>query len=92
MTEKLPKFRDAKRAFERDYVLRALRLSNGNITWAAKLAGKDRKDFYDLMERCIGNSTKACRLAGVRLPISGYPAAPPTPQLDAATRKKWGLA
>ncbi len=46
-----PPFRDAKRAFEREYVTRLLRLCNGNISKAARAAQKDRKDFYDVMRR-----------------------------------------
>jgi len=44
-------FRDAKRKFERDYVARVLRLCKGNISRAARIAKKDRKDFYDVMRR-----------------------------------------
>jgi DNA-binding NtrC family response regulator len=47
----LPSFRDAKRAFEKEYVTRLLRLCDGNISRAARLAEKDRKDFYDVMRR-----------------------------------------
>ena len=45
------KFRDAKRDFERDYVTMVLLATGGNVSRAAQLAGKDRKDFYDLMSR-----------------------------------------
>ena len=47
----VPSFRDAKRKFERDYVARVLRLCKGNISRAARIAKKDRKDFYDVMRR-----------------------------------------
>ncbi|MFQ5696754.1 MAG: sigma-54-dependent transcriptional regulator [Myxococcota bacterium] len=47
----VPPFRDAKRAFEREYVTRLLRLCRGNISRAARIARKDRKDFYDVMRR-----------------------------------------
>jgi two-component system response regulator GlrR len=47
----IPSFREAKRAFEREYVTRLLRLCHGNISQAARLAQKDRKDFYDVMRR-----------------------------------------
>ncbi len=49
--EEVPAFRDAKRAFEREYVTRVLRLCAGNISRAARIAKKDRKDFYDVMRR-----------------------------------------
>jgi two-component system response regulator GlrR len=44
-------FRQAKQRFERGYIDRVLELAAGNVTRAARLAGKDRKDFYDLMRR-----------------------------------------
>jgi two-component system response regulator GlrR len=47
----VPSFREAKRSFEREYVIRVLRLCHGNISRAARLAKKDRKDFYDVMRR-----------------------------------------
>jgi two-component system response regulator GlrR len=47
----IPSFREAKRAFEREYVMRLLRICQGNISRAARLARKDRKDFYDVMRR-----------------------------------------
>ena len=46
-----PPFRDAKRAFEKEYVIRILRMCRGNISRAARIAQKDRKDFYDVMRR-----------------------------------------
>jgi two-component system response regulator GlrR len=47
----VPPFREAKRSFEREYVTRVLRLCRGNISRAARIAKKDRKDFYDVMRR-----------------------------------------
>jgi DNA-binding NtrC family response regulator len=44
-------FRDAKREFERNYVINVLRITNGNVAEAARLARKDRKDFYDQMAK-----------------------------------------
>jgi two-component system response regulator GlrR len=49
--ERVPSFRDAKRAFEARYVESLLRLCDGNISQAARLAKKDRKDFYDVIRR-----------------------------------------
>ena len=49
--EDIPSFRDAKRSFEHEYVTRVLRLCKGNISRAARIAKKDRKDFYDVMRR-----------------------------------------
>jgi two-component system response regulator GlrR len=49
--EQIPSFKDAKRAFERRYVTGLLRRCDGNISRAARLAKKDRKDFYDVIRR-----------------------------------------
>lgn len=50
-SEEVPSFREAKRGFEREYVARVLRICHGNISRAARIARKDRKDFYDVMRR-----------------------------------------
>lgn len=47
----VPSFKDAKRAFETRYVVGLLRRCRGNISRAARLAKKDRKDFYDVIRR-----------------------------------------
>jgi len=49
--ETIPSFKEAKRAFETRYVEGLLRRCNGNISRAARLAKKDRKDFYDVIRR-----------------------------------------
>ncbi len=49
--EEVPSFKDAKRAFETRYVESLLRRCSGNISRAARLAKKDRKDFYDVIRR-----------------------------------------
>ncbi len=49
--EDVPSFKDAKRAFEARYVSGLLRRCGGNISRAARLARKDRKDFYDVIRR-----------------------------------------
>jgi len=49
--DQIPSFKDAKRAFERRYVIGLLRRCDGNISRAARLAKKDRKDFYDVIRR-----------------------------------------
>jgi two-component system response regulator GlrR len=50
-TERVPSFKEAKRAFETRYVIGLLRRCGGNISRAARLAKKDRKDFYDVIRR-----------------------------------------
>jgi two-component system response regulator GlrR len=47
----VPSFKEAKRAFETRYVTGLLRRCAGNISRAARLAKKDRKDFYDVIRR-----------------------------------------
>jgi two-component system response regulator GlrR len=42
---------EAKRAFERDYLVRILRLTRGNVSQAARLAQRNRTEFYKLLER-----------------------------------------
>lgn len=49
--EEVPSFKEAKRDFERRYVTGLLRRCGGNISRAARLAKKDRKDFYDVIRR-----------------------------------------
>jgi len=49
--EVVPSFKEAKRAFERRYVSGLLKRCEGNISHAARLAKKDRKDFYDVIRR-----------------------------------------
>ncbi len=47
----VPSFKEAKRAFETRYVEGLLRRCEGNISRAARMAKKDRKDFYDVIRR-----------------------------------------
>ena len=42
---------EAKRAFERDYLVRILRVTKGNVTQAARLAQRNRTEFYKLLDR-----------------------------------------
>ena len=43
--------KDARDAFEREYLTQVLALTEGNVSHAAKLAGKYRADFYDLLKK-----------------------------------------
>jgi transcriptional regulator of acetoin/glycerol metabolism len=47
----LPSFDQARRDFERAYLVRILNLTRGNVTHAARLAGRNRTEFYRLLER-----------------------------------------
>ncbi len=47
----LPSFNDARHQFERDYLVKVMRLTEGNVSQAAKLAQRNRTDFYKLLQR-----------------------------------------
>ncbi|HEY4372194.1 MAG TPA: sigma 54-interacting transcriptional regulator [Burkholderiales bacterium] len=49
--EELAAFDEARREFERDYLTRILKITGGNVTHAAKLAKRNRSDFYTLLNR-----------------------------------------
>jgi two-component system response regulator GlrR len=49
--DQIPSFAEAKRAFETRYVAGLLERCGGNISRAARLARKDRKDFYAMIRR-----------------------------------------
>jgi len=49
--EQLDSLDDARKEFERDYLVRLLKLTGGNVTQAAKLAKRNRSEFYSLMAR-----------------------------------------
>jgi two-component system response regulator GlrR len=42
---------EAKRQFERDYLVRLLKITGGNVTQAAMLAKRNRTEFYKLLQR-----------------------------------------
>ncbi|MET0501244.1 MAG: sigma-54 dependent transcriptional regulator [Candidatus Binatia bacterium] len=44
-------YKDARYQFERDYLMRLLELCGGKASEAAKLAGKCRTDFYELLRK-----------------------------------------
>jgi two-component system response regulator GlrR len=47
----LTTLKDARDAFEKDYITRLLDITRGNVSKAAKLAGKYRADFYHLLRK-----------------------------------------
>jgi len=47
----LASLEESRRAFERDYLVRILRMTGGNVTQAAKFAQRNRTEFYKLLER-----------------------------------------
>jgi two-component system, NtrC family, response regulator GlrR len=44
-------FDEARRQFEREYLVRLLKLTGGNVAQAAQLANRNRTDFYKLLQR-----------------------------------------
>lgn len=46
-----PSLSDAKKEFERDYVIRLLKITQGNMAQAAKMARRNRSDFYKIVKR-----------------------------------------
>lgn len=46
-----PSLRDAKNEFERDYIIRLLQITQGNVSQAAKMAKRNRTEFYRLLNR-----------------------------------------
>ncbi len=44
-------FADAKRRFEQDYLVQLLQITNGNVSWAARMAKRNRTEFYKLLHR-----------------------------------------
>jgi len=54
----MPTLDDAKNSFERRYIAGLLRATNGNVTTAAKIAGRNRTEFYNLLARhCLRAET-----------------------------------
>ena len=47
----MPTLDDAKNTFERRYIASLLRATNGNVTAAARIAGRNRTEFYNLLTR-----------------------------------------
>lgn len=47
----LPPFADARRDFERGYLVKLLQITEGNVSRAARLAKRNRTEFYKLLNR-----------------------------------------
>jgi two-component system, NtrC family, response regulator GlrR len=50
-TAELASFEAARSEFERDYLAKLLKITGGNVTQAAKLAKRNRTEFYKLLQR-----------------------------------------
>jgi len=49
--ENIPSFTEARRHFEQQYLVRLMQISRGNVTHAARIAGRNRTEFYKLLRR-----------------------------------------
>jgi len=49
--EQMTSFEEARRQFERNYLIKVLKITAGNVTQAAKLAKRNRTEFYKLLQR-----------------------------------------
>lgn len=49
--EQMVSFEEARKQFERDYLVKVLKITAGNVTQAAKLAKRNRTEFYKLLQR-----------------------------------------
>ena len=47
----LVSFEEARKQFERDYLARLLKITSGNVAQAARLAKRNRTEFYKLLQR-----------------------------------------
>jgi DNA-binding NtrC family response regulator len=77
-------FRDAKAKFETDYFRQLLTAAGGNVSLAAKLGHKTRKELYDALKR-LSIDPDAYRPAGHIAPPEDEPT--PTPRRRRAQRE-----
>ena len=49
--EQLASFDEARKRFEREYLVQLLKITQGNVTQAARLAKRNRTEFYKLLQR-----------------------------------------
>jgi two-component system response regulator GlrR len=49
--EKIPPLAEARRKFEQDYLVRLMQMTQGNVSQAARIADRNRTDFYKLLQR-----------------------------------------
>ncbi|MDX9708688.1 MAG: sigma 54-interacting transcriptional regulator [Trichloromonas sp.] len=49
--EKIPTLAEARRTFEQDYLVRLMQMTRGNVSQAARIADRNRTDFYKLLQR-----------------------------------------
>lgn len=49
--EIIPNFHEARAEFERRYLAKVLQITEGNVSQAAQIAGRNRTDFYKLLKK-----------------------------------------
>ena len=49
--DEIASFEEARRKFEREYLSQLLKITNGNVSQAARLAKRNRTEFYKLLHR-----------------------------------------
>jgi len=49
--QKFTSLEEARRRFEHDYLVQLLKITAGNVTRASRLAGRNRTEFYKLLQR-----------------------------------------
>ena len=47
----MPAFADARTRFEREYLTQLLQITNGNVSHAARIAKRNRTEFYKLLHK-----------------------------------------
>ncbi|EAR62265.1 sigma 54-interacting transcriptional regulator [Neptuniibacter caesariensis] len=47
----IPNFNEARAEFEKRYLIKVLQITEGNVSQAAKIAGRNRTDFYKLLKK-----------------------------------------
>jgi two-component system response regulator GlrR len=55
--QKWPTLTEAREAFEQSYLLKLLKMTDGNVTRAAEIAGRNRTDLHKLMKKHSLHST-----------------------------------
>ena len=50
-TTQLVSFEDARRQFEREYLVRILKITSGNVTQMANFVQRNRTDFYKPLKK-----------------------------------------
>jgi two-component system response regulator GlrR len=50
-TAEMPAFADARSRFEREYLTQLLQITNGNVSQAARIAKRNRTEFYKLLHK-----------------------------------------